>query len=140
MQWCRDGTLPAVTRGSVGGEVLGRTEYSTCSKARRLLTRCASLGCTGLRSPIPLRRGRANLIKADCCSYLGLGVGGNGLSLLSTPLCWTSFGPCRFIVARLRVAQIRNVRRTPRSCIASPTPTGRLHDLIAALADWMQGR
>jgi len=34
-------------------EVLGRTGYSTCSKARRLLTRCASLGRTGLRSPNP---------------------------------------------------------------------------------------
>jgi hypothetical protein len=41
----------------------------TVHAARRVgsLTRSASLGCTSLRSPIPLRRGLANLIKADCC-------------------------------------------------------------------------
>jgi hypothetical protein len=62
------------------------TAPSPCSKARRLLTRSASLGCTGLRSPIPFRRGLALLIKADCCIYLGSGASGSGHNLLSSTM------------------------------------------------------
>jgi hypothetical protein len=125
----------------------GCSGYSTCSKARRLLTRSASPGRTSLRSPIPFCRGLANLIKADYCSYLGPGVNGSGHSLFSrlsaqlplaldTLLCkqassLRSVDPRRFQKADLTAC----VRRNPEPS-AICTTNGPAYDFIAARPDW----